>query len=49
MSTHKKEKASEQTPLIETVIANGDIEMEITSILTDSARSIPTTAVEIRH
>ena len=36
-------------PMVETVIANRDIEMEITSILTDSTRSIPTTAVEIRH
>ena len=44
-----KKGANEQTPMVETLIANRDIEMEITSILTDSTRSIPTTAVEIRH
>ena len=44
-----KKKANQQTLLLETVIANIDIEMKITRILTHSTRNVPATAVEIRH
>ena len=44
-----KKGANQQTPTVETLVANIDIEMEITSNLTEYARNIPATAVEIRH
>ena len=44
----QKKEANQQTPIVETVIANIDIEMEITSILTDSTQNKSVTAVGIR-
>ena len=35
-----KKKVNHQTPMVENVIADRDIEMEITSILSDSTRNI---------